>query len=622
MVEHVGNLDITNNNIVIWGCGDNAAVLLRQIPNLTNNIMYFVDTDVDKQGQLFQGKYLVNSPSILDNKKHFVIVTPAASESIIQYLDQNGFAWNRDYCLQNQYLKLLTNQYILDIYEHNSDKIIFCLQPSASHIYKPSPIEKALIVQGSIIKDQFQWLKSNPPHIENAHKDLPYYSESYIEEIFVGYNPMQINEELLLCDHNSEFVNVIGGKRYTTDQPDYYDHRIHVFGPSWTYGFGVEDKYTVPSCLQRIINDHYPNTYLVVNHGIRGLELCNYRNIIDKANIQNGDIVIVTISYSDDVLDFLSISQIPFINLCSVIQRPHDRGEIFINHGHMNYKGNIAISCKIFEMVDTYIHRQIHTKNSHGFETEISNAQPTPGLDSVPDLSRYIDFLRDNQFGSCSDSDIIGSIVMNCNPFTLGHYHLINIASQIVDYLYIFIVEEDKSVFSFSERYELVKQGIQDIENVKLFPSGKYIISNITFPEYFDKDSSREIMIDASFDLSIFGKYIAPALGINLRFIGEEPTDMVTKQYNENMKRLLPSYGIKCIEIPRAKKENTFISASVVRKKVISGELDDVKSMVPITTFEYLKENENALRKKLTEYHANNSANDFYRISKHTTQEL
>ena len=46
----------------------------------------------------------------------------------------------------------------------------------------------------------------------------------------------------------------------------------------------------------------------------------------------------------------------------------------------------------------------------------------------------------------------VGAIVMNCNPFTLGHLYLIEYAAKEVDKLFIFVVEEDASFFSFDDR--------------------------------------------------------------------------------------------------------------------------------------------------------------------------
>jgi len=100
-------------------------------------------------------------------------------------------------------------------------------------------------------------------------------------------------------------------------------------------------------------------------------------------------------------------------------------------------------------------------------------------------------------------------------------------------------------------------------------------------------------------DVQIFGKYIAQTLDITVRFIGEELGDMITGQYNEHMKRILPSYRIKCIEIPRLKNDGAAISASIVRAKLAAGNLNDIESMVPSTAFEYLKRNEHTLRSKI-----------------------
>lgn len=181
-----------------------------------------------------------------------------------------------------------------------------------------------------------------------------------------------------------------------------------------------------------------------------------------------------------------------------------------------------------------------------------------------------------------------GAIVMNCNPFTLGHEYLIRIASQMVDILYVFVVSEDRSAFSFKDRLKLVMDGTQEMQNVRVIPSGKFVLSVETFPEYFSKDENQSADIDTSKDLEIFGSVIAKELNINIRFVGEEPVDKVTQQYNNTMKRILPRYGIKVIEIPRVKRNEHVISASKVRKLWEQGELSKVKEYVPDCTYQYL----------------------------------
>ena len=56
----------------------------------------------------------------------------------------------------------------------------------------------------------------------------------------------------------------------------------------------------------------------------------------------------------------------------------------------------------------------------------------------------------------------VGAAVMNCNPFTIGHRYLIETAAKECDLLYIFVLSEDKSEFSFADRLEMVKRGTAD----------------------------------------------------------------------------------------------------------------------------------------------------------------
>jgi [citrate (pro-3S)-lyase] ligase len=182
----------------------------------------------------------------------------------------------------------------------------------------------------------------------------------------------------------------------------------------------------------------------------------------------------------------------------------------------------------------------------------------------------------------------IGSIVMNCNPFTLGHRYLIEQSIKKVDYLYIFIVEEDKSFFSFKDRFELVKQSIKDLKNITVIPSGRFIISSLTFEAYSNKERLQDEIIDVSSDVTIFAEEISPVLDINIRFAGEEPFDNITRQYNNTMKMILPKYNIDFETIKRAESNNEPISASRVRKLLKEKNFDEIKKMVPETTFEYL----------------------------------
>ena len=180
---------------------------------------------------------------------------------------------------------------------------------------------------------------------------------------------------------------------------------------------------------------------------------------------------------------------------------------------------------------------------------------------------------------------------MNCNPFTLGHEYLIEYAMKKVKKLYVFVVEEDKSDFKFSDRFKLVKEGVKKFSNVEVLPSGKFIISQQTFSGYFNKENLQDVAVDSSEDVEIFAREIAPTLGITIRFVGEEPEDTVTKSYNDTMKKILPQYGIEVAEIPRREINGEVISAKKVRAALKVGDFDKIKKLVPKTTLKFLREN-------------------------------
>ena len=187
----------------------------------------------------------------------------------------------------------------------------------------------------------------------------------------------------------------------------------------------------------------------------------------------------------------------------------------------------------------------------------------------------------------------IASIVMNANPFTLGHQYLIEKASKENDILHLFIVSEDKSVVPFNIRKKLIKEGTSHLKNIIYHDTGPYIISSSTFPSYFQKDEKDVIESHANLDIEIFVK-IAKVLDINVRYVGEEPTSLVTGIYNQLMEKKLPENGIKCIEVPRKvdKDGNEVISASEVRKEIKEGNIEKIKNMVPECTYKFFMSEE------------------------------
>ena len=89
-------------------------------------------------------------------------------------------------------------------------------------------------------------------------------------------------------------------------------------------------------------------------------------------------------------------------------------------------------------------------------------------------------------------------------------------------------------------------------------------------------------------DLAIFTK-IAHKLGITARYVGEEPTSVVTGLYNQVMQQKLPEAGIQCIVVPRREEDGQVVSASTVRKAIQEDNWDLVQQQVPPTTWEFLR---------------------------------
>ena len=181
---------------------------------------------------------------------------------------------------------------------------------------------------------------------------------------------------------------------------------------------------------------------------------------------------------------------------------------------------------------------------------------------------------------------VSAALVMNANPFTLGHQYLVETAAGKCNTLHLFVLSEDASLVPFAVRKRLVQEGTAHIPNVVLHDSGPYIISSATFPSYFLKDEAAVIEGHARLDLAVFTR-IARALGVTARYVGEEPTSQVTGLYNSIMAQELPKAGIACHIIPRKEADGKAISASTVRAALQSGDWGSLKALVPPSTYRY-----------------------------------
>lgn len=262
-----------------------------------------------------------------------------------------------------------------------------------------------------------------------------------------------------------------------------------------------------------------------------------------------------------------------------------------------DYKG-LGISNKI---ISGLVSEEYRRGNSHLFiytKPANSNIFENLGFYKIAEVPNKVALLENNSYGIRNfiekirnkkvNGEVVSSIVVNCNPFTLGHKYLIEKASRESDVVHVFVVSEDKSIFPSEVRYELVKEGLKHLDNVVLHKGEDYIISDATFPSYFLKKTEEATQTHTLLDIEIFTKYIAPSLKINRRYIGEEPLCEVTKTYNDTMKEILPYFGIEVIQVPRVTVGEDVVSASKVRRLIKENRFTEVKALVPDTTYKFL----------------------------------
>lgn len=184
----------------------------------------------------------------------------------------------------------------------------------------------------------------------------------------------------------------------------------------------------------------------------------------------------------------------------------------------------------------------------------------------------------------------IGAVVMNCNPFTRGHRYLVETAAAACDWLYVFVLSEDKSMFPAADRLALVRAGTADLSNVTVLPTGPYLISSATFPTYFLKDRDDAPQIQCLLDIQVFTRYYVPKFRITTRFVGTEPLSAMTERYNAALKAHLPPAGVELMELPRLEAAGVPISASRLRDLLGTGRPEAIRALVPDTTYRYLEE--------------------------------
>ena len=392
------------------------------------------------------------------------------------------------------------------------------------------------------------------------------YDKEYAEAIMGMPIEYENNGGVLsLKDYKSQYYNVVNGERSTYDQPQNYTRSIYFFGQCYIYGYYVEDKNTIESFLQRRINRNGKQVRVVncgcveMNSGFRFLAR------IAATQLKKGDVIIIGTLPED-------IEGVDYIDLSAILEKNKVGAEWLVdNVCHCNHKVNEMYANAIYEEMDSVLCEEI--KGDRTLIEKDDNIIKSLYLD------RYFADFNSSRYKN------IGAVVINSNPFTYGHQYLIEEALKLVDFLIIFVVEQDKSIFSFAERFCIVKKGVENLRNIKVVPSGPFMASQMTIPEYFNKRQMTENVVEHNEqDAVVFSEKIALPLGIRYRFFGEEPLDVVTNQYNISMKKVLPKYDIEAVVIPRKTTKGKVISASMVRKCLEEKRFKELNSLLPETT--------------------------------------
>ena len=87
-------------------------------------------------------------------------------------------------------------------------------------------------------------------------------------------------------------LTVKQGKRVTFKSPENAKRSIHIYGGSTVWGTGSDDKHTIPSYLQKSLNEENLGTYKVINHGFTSLVIRQQLEKLLASPPNHGDIVV------------------------------------------------------------------------------------------------------------------------------------------------------------------------------------------------------------------------------------------------------------------------------------------------------------------------------------------
>lgn len=134
--------------------------------------------------------------------------------------------------------------------------------------------------------------EDNLPPIPYRGSD--YLTPAFFAEVQKGSSlvPVEGSPHFVPEETAGRYINVVDGRRVTTDQPPSPERRVLAFGGSTMFSEEVPDWYTIPSFLQRLINTHCEGPVAVVNYGVSAMNIVQQRSRLFSTEVRPGDIVV------------------------------------------------------------------------------------------------------------------------------------------------------------------------------------------------------------------------------------------------------------------------------------------------------------------------------------------
>src|SRR5262245_34483482 len=86
------------------------------------------------------------------------------------------------------------------------------------------------------------------------YHDADYFNDEFLNESMRCVQLVSVAGFSIHADFSGRYINVRDGQRQTTDQPESWTGRVLLFGGSTVFGQEVPDRWTLASCLQRLLN--------------------------------------------------------------------------------------------------------------------------------------------------------------------------------------------------------------------------------------------------------------------------------------------------------------------------------------------------------------------------------